>query len=558
MTDPFAISNDLVDEWAALDPILATFLGIGGHDHRWPDIGPEGIDAELRMVERYLARLAAHLEHEDRWQRLAANVGHAYLRERRDQILAGDHLYDVAHMSSTFDSMRSVFDVMDTSSDAGWQAICTRLETLDQAFGGYRAKLLLATESGRVSAARQARSLIAQARDLAGDDSAFLDLVGRAEEAGFGSILGRLGPAIDSARAASGQFAEYLEGEYLPLAPETDGVGVERYRRAADAFLGLAVDPLEVYEWGWGELGRIRQEMLEVATAILPDASIREVADLLENDPERCAPNRAAFVEFVQQRQTQAVTELAGLHFDVPDIIRSVSVNIAPPGGPLGAYYQGPSEDLTSRPGGIWYSLPREDGPVPLYQEVSTAYHEGFPGHHLQVALVMTFADRLSRFHRLVIWYPGYGEGWGLYCERLMQELGYFEKPDYVFGMLASQLFRAARVVVDIGLHLGLEIPVESPLHGGSRWDYDKAVDFMNEVGLQPRAYAESEVQRYLGWPGQAISYKVGEREILALRSELESRQGSDFDLKDFHERVLSHGEMRLDLLRRIVMEGSP
>jgi uncharacterized protein (DUF885 family) len=197
-----------------------------------------------------------------------------------------------------------------------------------------------------------------------------------------------------------------------------------------------------------------------------------------------------------------------------------------------------------------------EDGPIPLYQEVSTAYHEGFPGHHLQVALVMTMSDRLSRFHRAMLWYSGFGEGWALYTERLMDELGYFEKPDYVFGMLASHIFRAARVVVDIGCHLGFRIPDDAPLHAGEEWTFERAVDYMRDVGMQPHSYAESEVQRYLGWPGQAISYKVGEREILALRDELRAREGADFSLKDFHHRVLGYGEMRLERLRQVVLEG--
>ncbi len=556
MTDPFSISNALVEDWVELNPILATLVGVPGHDHRWPDLGPDGMAAERALVEGYLGLFEQHLDHPDRWQRLAATVAHAYLQERHAQISAGDHLYDVSHMASSFDSIRSVFDLMDTGTEASWEAMCDRMAGMAVLFDGYRAKLDVAIAAGKVAARRQTRSLIAQARELGGDDSSLIALVAQASGIASAELLARLQTAVVSARAACRSFADYLETTYLPVAVDVDGVGIDRYRRAADASVGLDLDPLEVYRWGWQELGRILAEMERVGAEVFPGASIRQVADLLETDPERSAPNRAAFVEFVRSRQLQALSDLDGPHFDVPDTIKTVSVNIAPPGGPLGAYYMGPSEDLVTRPGGIWYSLPAEDGPIPLYQEVSTAYHEGFPGHHLQVALVMTFAERLSRFHRLMVWYSGYGEGWALYTERLMHELGYFEKPDYVFGMLASHVFRAARVVVDIGLHLGLPIPADAPLHPGAAWDYDIAVDYMQQIGLQPRAYAESEVLRYLGWPGQAISYKVGEREILALRDELNRRMGDDFALKDFHARVLGHGEMRLDLLRQIVLGG--
>ena len=140
-----------------------------------------------------------------------------------------------------------------------------------------------------------------------------------------------------------------------------------------------------------------------------------------------------------------------------------------------------------------------------------------------------------------------------MYVERLMHELGYFERPEWVFGMLASHLFRAARVVTDIGLHLGFTIPDGAPLFSGELWDFERAVRFMTEIGLQPPDYAESEVIRYLGWPGQAISYKVGEREILRLRAAERQRLGARFDLKDFHSRVLGSGEMGLELLGRVV-----
>jgi uncharacterized protein (DUF885 family) len=228
-----------------------------------------------------------------------------------------------------------------------------------------------------------------------------------------------------------------------------------------------------------------------------------------------------------------------------------VTVNLAPPGGALGAWYINPSSDW-ERPGSVWYSLGEREM-IPVWQEVSTAYHEGFPGHHLQIGTAMWQSDRLSKAHRLLIWYSGYGEGWALYAERLMDELGYFERPDYRVGMLASHIFRAARVVVDIGCHLGYTIPDTAPLHAGETWSYEKAVDYIEQVGLQPRDLAESEVKRYLGWPGQAISYKVGEREILDIRRRLRERDAS-FDLKDFHRRIIEGGEVRLDYLREIML----
>ena len=166
MNDPFSISNTLVDEWVELDPLMATLVGVPGHDHRWPDLGPDGIAAERALVERSLGLFEPHLAHPDRWQRLAATVAHAYLLERHDEFSAGDHLYDVAHMDSSFDSIRSVFDLMDTGSEAGWEAIAARMAGMRALFDGYRAKLDVGIAAGRVAARRQTASLIAQAREL--------------------------------------------------------------------------------------------------------------------------------------------------------------------------------------------------------------------------------------------------------------------------------------------------------------------------------------------------------------------------------------------------------
>ncbi len=549
MKTPFEIGDEFVDRYAVIDPVAATFLGIAGHDGEWGDQGMTGYEARRSLLRDVAAALDPHRGHPDRKQRLAARVTGAYVQEVLSGFQAGEHLRDLSHMASTFEDFVQVFDLMDKDSAAGWGDIQRRLATLAGAIAGLEERLEEGRSQKSTVAVRQVESVASQARELAGPASAFLGLIERAPA----ELRSQIEAAVASAREAAEGFARYLEHTYMPDATAVDGVGEERYVMAAERFLGLAIDPVDTYEWGWEELARLREEASQVAEALTPGGGIREVADLLETDPDRAAPSRAAFLDFVEGIQKRALDELSGVHFDVPPEIAEVTVNLAPPGGALGAYYHGPSEDFT-RPGGIYYSIPGE-GPVPLYQEVSTAYHEGFPGHHLQVGLALAVAEDLSRPQRALIWYPGYGEGWALYAERLMQELGYFDKPDYVFGMLASHIFRAARVVTDIGLHLGLEIPESSPILGGEKWTFDTAVGFLSEIGLQKKSYATSEVLRYLGWPGQAISYKLGEREILDIREEDRRRRGGAFDLKDFHRRVLEGGAMRLDLLREVVLE---
>jgi uncharacterized protein (DUF885 family) len=256
----------------------------------------------------------------------------------------------------------------------------------------------------------------------------------------------------------------------------------------------------------------------------------------------------------MQERQEVALLELDGSHFDIPELARTVETKLAPPGSLIGAYYISPSEDF-SRPGSIWFSV-GDNETIPIWDNVSTAYHEGFPGHHLQTGVQMSLEEHTSRLQRVWVWYSGSGEGWALYSERLMRELGYFEKPEYVFGMLASEILRACRVAIDIGMHLGLTIPEGQPFHPGEEWSFDTAVEMMTDYAGQLPDYARSEVTRYLGWPGQAPAYKIGERVILDLREERRAKLGSEFDLKQFHADVLEAGPVGLDLLREFVRDA--
>lgn len=547
MPTPFEISDRFTDEFAALHPILATNFGVTGYDQECTDFSPDGVVARAELYRRTRDGLSAHLDHPDAVQAFAAKVLTGWLDEQLDEFEHHDWRKDMNHVWSPFQNMRDVFDVMGKDTPEQWEAIAARLEGFSGMLDGYRQCLAVGIETGDTVAVRQAESVLEQAEAAASDESRFLAFVSQASDAG--GDVDRIRSGVEATMEANARFADWLREAYLPAAHTEDAVGREEYLRGADRYLGMTIDPEQTYQWGWDEVHRLRSEMDSTANEIDADLSIGEVIDLLENDPTRAASTREEFVDFVSTIQDQAIEQLSGEHFEVPEELRTVTVNIAPPGGPLGAWYNGPSEDF-SRPGSIWYA-PGERELLPYWQEVSTAYHEGFPGHHLQVGTAVMERDKLSRFHRVAVWYSGAGEGWALYAERLMDELGFFEKPEYRFGLLASQLFRSVRVVVDIGTQLELTIPDDAPLHGGQVWNYDRAVDYMAEVGLQPRDVAESEVKRYLGWWGQAISYKVGEREILTMRDRARARSG--YDQKDFHRRMLEAGAIRLDHLHEVM-----
>ncbi len=550
MPTPFEIADRLTESYADLAPTLATSGGVAGRDHLWDDFSPDGHQARADFRTAAIAELSQYIDDPDPVQAFAARVIVGDMAGDNRRFESGHWRRDLNHIYSPFQRARDAFDIMPKTGSAAWDDIATRLSTLGEAMDGYRASLQVGIDAGDTAARRQVLSLIGQLRAAAAEDSRFSEFPSQAAASGGDEAV--IASAVGDARAACAGLADWLDEVYLPVAAEADGVGEERYLEGAEYFLGTEIDPHETYEWGWTEVYRLIDEMRSTAAEIEPDLGVEGVIDLLETDPARSSADHASFAEFVEGIQGEAVGQLDGFAFEVPPEVRKVTVNIAPPGGSLGAWYHGPSEDF-SRPGSIWYA-PGERTRIPYWQEVSTAYHEGFPGHHLQVGIAVLQKERLSRFQRMFVWYSGSGEGWALYAERLMDELGFFANPEYRLGLLASQLFRSTRVVVDIGTHLGKRIPDDAPLHGGDVWDYGRAVDYVEKVALQPRDISESEVLRYLGWAGQAISYKVGEREILALREAARAADGDAFDLKTFHRRLLEAGAIRLDQLRETVL----
>jgi uncharacterized protein (DUF885 family) len=546
-----AIADRFVDEYAAQVPIAATFVGVPGHDDRWGDLGPEGQEQLADLLRRTLAAIDACPPPADRWDELGMRT----LREQVELELAdhdaGEHGLDVAHLGSTVPTLRETLEAQDASSDEGREALARRLETYGEALDGWRRRIAVALDAGDVVARRQVESVIAQLRSAV-DDRGGITRLARDVARRAPQLAGRLDRALDAARRDSEEVAGWLEEAYLPKALERDGVGPERYARAVRRELRSEVDPDEATAWAWDRIREDLDRARRVAAEIDPDLPLPEVMQRLKTEPDFAAPSPEAFRDLMLERQRTALDALADTHFHVPDEIRDVQVSLASPGSPLGAWYFGPSEDLR-RPGAIWWSL-GDKQQVPLYEEVSTAYHEGFPGHHLQVGIQVTLGDRLTRAHRLLLWNPGYGEGWALYAEQLMDELGYLERPEYVLGYLTSSLLRSVRVVADLGCHLGLRIPDDAPFRPGAAWSYDLAVAALEELAYLDHDYAVSEATRYLGLPAQAISYALGRRRILELRDERRRREGPDFDLVRFHADVLGSGSVGLDHLRELVL----
>jgi uncharacterized protein (DUF885 family) len=316
--------------------------------------------------------------------------------------------------------------------------------------------------------------------------------------------------------------------------------------------LGADLEPEEMYEWAWTDFDFLRGEITATCARIKPGASFAEVIELLDHDPARSEHGVDAYQAWLQELTNEAL-DRSKAHFEIPTEIDRCEALIPPEGSAAAAYYTGPSEDF-SRPGRTWYpALARTM--FPRWGDVTTCYHESVPGHHLQIGYAKVQADSLSRIQRGAF-IPGHGEGWALYAEQLCDEFGWFENPDYRLGFLGGQILRTVRVIIDIGMHLGMRIPAGTMLndgtafHGGEVWNPDLAFEFsVHETG-NTEPFMRSEIDRYLGWPAQAISYKIGQREWVAARSDARARQGDEFDLKTWHTKALRLGAIGLDQLR--------
>jgi uncharacterized protein (DUF885 family) len=542
------IAAGYIDEMAALDPIDATGWGVAGHDDALPDLSPDGLEARAALRRRALRDLdGAELGTDD--DRIAATVMAERLRINLELHEAQEDLRPIRVLHSPQSRVRQCFDLMRLETEEDWAIAAARLQAVAAALEQLRDTVRAGLGRGLVNARRQVEACALQCDTWGGaadpDQSFFAGLIRRYPG---GPSDGRLAVGAASAAQAYREFGQWLRTDYLPSATPKDPVGRERYELAAREFTGAQLDLEDTYQFGWDELHRIEDRMRAVCEQIRPGASIHEAIDVLESDPAKVIEGVDAFQRWNQDLIDTTIAALNGTHFDIAEPIRRCQAMIAPPGGAAAMYYTGPSEDF-SRPGRTWYPTLGKTR-FPLWREVSICYHEGVPGHHLQVAQVRYLSERLTRFQRLAGFTSGHGEGWALYAERLMGELGYLEDPAFELGMLSAQAMRAVRVIVDIGMHLELAIPDTEADHPGERWTPELALPFVIERSCFPADFMASEVDRYLGMPGQAISYKVGERVWLECRETARTRKGAAFDLKDFHRFALDLGGMGLDQLR--------
>ncbi|MGE2734338.1 DUF885 domain-containing protein [Mycolicibacterium vaccae] len=518
---------------AELDPCGATEMGVAGHDEDITDYSPDGVAARADAARQAMRELDALSAHDD-----VDVVTMAAMRERLGVAIelhdAGLDIGELNVIASPLQSMRKVFDLMPTDTDEDWAVIGRRLARLPERVDGYAEALRAAVTRGNPPAVRQVARGIEQSGSI---PLLLLDLVAGAAP-GNPTLHDELQRHAANAAHAYQELSRMLGDEIAPHARTEDAAGRDAYRLWSRLFLGADVDFDETYEWGLSLLNDVVAEQESLTRQLYPDASVGEALRRLDTEERYLIHGVDALQSWMQDLSDRAVAALAGTEFDIAEPLRRLECRIAPT-HTGGIYYTGPSEDF-SRPGRMWWSVPYGVDTFHTWQETTTVFHEGVPGHHLQIGHAVLLADRLNRWRRLACWVSGHGEGWALYAERLMAELGWLDDPGDRIGMLDAQRFRAARVVIDIGVHCGLRSP------DGGVWDAGKAWEFLTAHSAMNADHLQFELDRYLGWPGQAPSYAIGARIWQQLRAEM---TGKGMALRDFHRHALDLGGLPLEVL---------
>ncbi len=552
LTDVDQIANEYFEKVLDLNPVHATELGRKGVETLYPDYSPAGEKAFARLAKKTLKKVDNVLPIDD-----VDLVTLDALQERlslyRKQHKAGFGGWQLNNIASVPQEVRSVFDLMKRNTQQDWEHIIGRMHRVTEALEGYIQTLEAAREEGKVAPRRQVDIVIEQTAAYYAPSGFFDELAAEVAEA-VPALKDEAAAGAEAAKEGYRRLNSYLVETLQPIAPSRDAVGRKAYSLHSRSFLGTTIDLDETYAWGVKELESIIARQREVAEEIEPGASIERAKQLLDEDPARQLHGTDELKAWMQKLADAAVENLADTHFEIGGPMRRIECCIAPT-NEGGIYYTGPSPDF-SRPGRMWWSVPEGEDTFTTWRETSTVYHEGVPGHHLQIAIATALQGTMNSWRTNMLWVSGHGEGWALYAERLMEELGYLKDPGDRMGMLNAQRMRAARVVFDIGVHCEMPIPAEWAeqlgVEPGTIWTSELGYEFLKLNLDESEGHLRFEFLRYLGWPGQAPSYKIGERLWLELRDQA-VRRGDD--MRAFHTRALLLGSVGLDTLRRALTD---
>ena len=539
------VAEAWVEKMAEMSPSFATYIGKQGGEDKLDDASPEAQEEDVRQMRRVLGEVnAAPIR--DKVDEVTKDAMRNTLELGIEIHEAGLWKRDLNVIASPAQGIRDIFDLSPTATEHDWENLAKRMRAVPEAIDGYVRSLREGIKAGDTPAERQVVMNIEQADGIA-SAGGFFNVFAAAAKAGEAELSDSLKAEVIAAGKVAtegyGQLAEFFKNELMPAASKEDAIGRDRYALFSRRFLGAKIDLDETYEWGIEELARVTAEQIAVASEIKHGATVQEAIEVLNNDASRKLHSKDELQKWMQKLSDTAIEKLNGVHFDIAEPLRKLECMIAPTNS--GAiYYTGPTDDF-SRPGRMWWSVPDGVTEFDTWRETTTVYHEGVPGHHLQIAQQVYNRAELNSWRRLASWSSGHGEGWALYAERLMADLGFLDDPGDRLGMLDGQRMRAARVVLDLGVHLG-----KNKLTGSGKWDFDYALDFMGSNVNMSKEFVNFEVHRYFGWPGQAPAYKIGQRIWEQIRNDYAAKKGAEFDIKEFHREALNLGGLGLDTLK--------
>jgi len=544
--DSNAAVNDLADRfWDGVlerDPLWATVLGDERFNDRWPNLGADGRAADAAAYRSVLEEAQAFSSDGlDTEQVITRDLLILVVENQLEALAQKQYQLAVDHMTGPQVWPAEVAQYQPVDSPERVELLLTRYERYPAMIEQYISTLTEGVADGRTAAAMPVRRAIEQIDRLLSLPAA------EAPSATMVKVEGE-----DRARVAAAvqkhiyaglrRLRDYLVEEYEPHARQQPGLsatpgGDEAYRLAIRMQTTVATTAEEVHAFGLADLTSIEAEKDEIAHR-LGHADRHALREALAEDEANHTSDPDALVRLAQEQTDRAFAVApqyfgrlpsANCYVKAVEAYREVE---SPP-----AFYMPPSVDGSRQ--GQYYINTYQPMERQLHKIAAITFHEATPGHHFQIAIEMEL-DGLPAFRTLGARMAGvaYVEGWGLYCERLADEMGLYASDEERLGMLDAQSFRAARLVVDSGLH-------------AMNWTREQAIEFMHERGSLPPVDAAIEVDRYTIWPGQALSYKLGQREIERARAEVSAAMGDRFDLRAFHDEVLAHGTLPLATLRR-------
>ena len=537
-----AVADDFLAAMFYRYPAFATSLALEGARHdRLLDNSLQALADWQALEDGWLAELEAVGEPAEIGSRdwITYGILHEELASSVATRICRKELWETSTTTAWYRGMPFIFDIQPLESDDLKEQALARLGEVDRFIDIEVANLKKGLQMGYSSPRLTVEAVPEQVRVLLEDSNPFLTMGERAEDEVFQGDVKTI--FDEEITPAINRFADFIEGEYLKKAREEIAVshnpdGAECYPTLVRSFATVQPTADEIHELGLQQISKIRGEMQDILAAHYEGESIEKFVRRINIDPEFTFRTEDDVVQYSEDSLDAARDKMADVFGRLPKA--GVEIKPYPEFAASGVgEYHAPSEDGT-RPGIFYIAVTNPENRSRATQQ-STLYHETYPGHHLENAISLELGDRVHSLARY-LGNSGYSEGWGLYSERLAQELDLYTGPLDLMGMLSDQGARAARLVIDSGIHT-------------KGWTRQQAVDYMmNNTGWAP-VDIQNDIDRYISWPGQANSYMLGMLEIRRLRTMAEVELGEQFDIRDFHDRVLENGGVTLPMLSKAI-----